>query len=131
MLLCYCWSSLNVSVKRRLKIDLAAHLYRSRTGFLDLCDELIKEGALGNDIVRMEYMNKLFRSALSFGGGESWMLCCAVLLGGKAGNTWFEVHTFRIAINRKAVGVKRSTSEIRTSLRPKMPKNANPPRVAF
>ena len=123
MLLCCCWSSLNVSVKRRLKIDLAAHL--------DLCNELVKEGGLGNDIVRMEYMNKLSRSALSFGGGESRMLCCAMLLGGKAGNTWFEVQTFRIAINHKAVGVKRSTSEIRTSLRLKMPKNANPPRVAF
>ena len=36
----------------------------ARAGFPDLCDELVKEGRLGNDIARMGYMNKLARSAL-------------------------------------------------------------------
>jgi hypothetical protein len=26
------------------------------------------------------------------------MLCGAVLMGGEAGNTWFEVHTFLVAV---------------------------------
>lgn len=38
------------------------------------------------------------RSALSVTGSESKMLCCAVLLGGKAGNTSFEVHTFLVVV---------------------------------
>jgi hypothetical protein len=50
------------------KDDLAGNLYRSRTGFLDLCDELAEEGRLGNDSAMIEYTNKLARSALSFAG---------------------------------------------------------------
>jgi len=46
----------------------------------------------------MEHTNKLARSVLSFTGGEGRTPCCATLLGGKAGNTQFEVHTFRVAV---------------------------------
>ena len=48
--------------------------------------------------MRMAYTNKLALSAFSFGSSESRMLCRAVLLGGKAEITWFEVHTFRFAV---------------------------------
>ena len=61
------------------KDDLARHLYRSRTGFLDLCDELAERGRLGNDSVIMEYTNKPALSAFSFAGSEvGWCvpLCC-------------------------------------------------------
>jgi len=51
-----------------------AHLYRSRT-HLDLCDELVEEEYLGNNIVRTICVNKLAAS------GESRMPYCAVLVG--------------------------------------------------
>ena len=41
------------------KDDLAGHLYRPQTGFLDLCDELAERGRLGNDSAIMEYTNTL------------------------------------------------------------------------
>jgi len=56
-------------------------------GFLDLCDELAEGWRLGNDSAIMEYGNKLALSAFSFVGSEGRMLCSAVLLGGKAGNS--------------------------------------------
>jgi len=81
-------------------------------------------------------MNTLACSVLKFAGGESKMLYCAVLLGGKAGNPYlrFIRSELRFIINHKAVGVGRSMSNKRTFLRPKMLRYAeeppNPPKLA-
>jgi hypothetical protein len=51
-------------------------------------------------MARMEYTNKLgpVQRSVLLAVRIRKMLCCVVLLGGKAGNTWFEVHTFLIVI---------------------------------